>query len=81
MAITNKAELMIEQTRQLVEVVADKINVEAMGIHDNSYEFITCVNSCLVHFTQLQTWRHKYYDTDISNIFTVTDEALAILLW
>ena len=43
-------------------------------------EFITFINLCLVHFTTSQTWRYTRYNTYILNMFTVADEALAMVL-
>ena len=71
---------MIDKRKPLGTVVENEINDEGMMINENFGEFITFVNLCLVHFTTSQTWRYKYYNTDISNIFTVTDGILAILL-
>ena len=45
-----------------------------------SCEFITFVKLCLVHFTTSQNFRYKYYNTYTSNILTVIDEALEMLL-
>ena len=42
--------------------------------HEYYGKQITCIN-----FTTLQTWRYKCNNNYISNIFTITDEALAML--
>ena len=79
--ITDEATETNKRTKQLVALVLDKSKFESMRINSEySGEFITCVNLCLVHFTTSQTWRYKFYNTYISNIFTATDEALEILL-
>ena len=46
--------------------------------HENMTLFQTFVNLCLIHFTTLISWRYKACDSVISDIFTVTDEALCI---
>ena len=42
--------------------------------------FRTFVEFCLVHFIKYTTWRYKCYNTPVSDIFTVSDEAMAMLL-
>ena len=43
-------------------------------------EFDTFINYCLVHFTQAINWRYKSYNSNVSDIFTESDESLCILI-
>ena len=67
----------------MIEVV--KIAAEGVALQDirANYEnmslFATFVNICLIHFTTSISWRYKACDSVISDIFTVTNEALCIL--
>ena len=38
------------------------------------------VNLCLVYFITMRYWRYNSYKSDISDSFTVTDQALVIIL-
>ena len=54
------------------------------GIHRNKSNldlFRTFVNFCLAHCCNSFTWYYKTYNIEISNTFTESDEALAILLF
>ena len=42
--------------------------------------FLTFVNICLVHFCSSMKWRYHAYNSVISDIFTESDEAFAMLL-
>ena len=72
-----------EIRENMMEVV--KIAAEGVALQDirTNYEnmslFKTFVNLCLIHFTTSISWRYKACDSVISDIFTVTDEALCIL--
>ena len=67
----------------MIKVV--KIAKEGVGLQnlrtnqENMTLFQTFVNLCLIHFTTSISWRYKACDCVISDIFTVTDEALCIL--
>ena len=81
MSITNEAKNMIENINSLVAMVLDKTRFKGKRINgEYSGEFIRGAILCLVPFTTSQTWCYKYYDTDISNIFVVTNKALVRLL-
>jgi len=47
---------------------------------ENIALFQTFVSFCLIHFTTSLNWRYKACSVVISDIFTVSDEALCILL-
>ena len=47
---------------------------------DNIIPFRTFVSYCLIHFTSSTNWRYKACNSNISQIFTESDEALCILL-
>ena len=43
--------------------------------------FATFINLCLVYFCLSMNWRFKAYNTVVSEIFTESDEAFAMLLF
>ena len=47
---------------------------------ENIELFQTFVSYCLIHFTTSLNWQYKACSVVISEIFTVSDEALCILL-
>ena len=67
----------------MIKVV--KIAKEGVGLQnlrtneENMTLFQTFVNLCLIHIITLISWRYKACDSVLSDIFTVTDEALCIL--
>ena len=68
----------------LVQMVKqDKDGSMFMNIrqNDNKEFFDTFVNICLVHLTSVSEWRSKMYSNVIKDIFTVSDEAFAMLLF
>ena len=71
----------IQNIKNLVELAGDSNAFDNMRLNsDNQEVFGTFVNYCLVHLTSSVNWRCKAYNTCISDIFTETDEALAMLL-
>ena len=51
-----------------------------MQLQEDADLFRTFLEFVLVHFVSCTTWRYKCYNTPVSQIFTVSDEALAMLL-
>ena len=77
----NGEEKVIKNITNLVQLAADTNAFDNMRLNsDNQEVFGTFVNYCLVHLTSSVNWRCKAYNTCISDIFTETDEALAMLL-
>lgn len=65
----------------LVKKAAEKDGLINLRVEtNNSDNFSTFVNYCLINLTSSVTWRYRAYNTIISDIFTVSDEALCILL-
>ena len=54
--------------------------VAHLRLQENSKLFETFVNYCLVHFVGSLTWRWQAYIRNVSDIFSVSDEAFAMLL-
>lgn len=77
----NGEEKVIQNITNLVQLAGDTNAFDNMRLNsDNQEVFGTFVNYCLVHLTSSVNWRCKAYNTCISDIFTETDEALAMLL-
>ena len=71
----------LKKIKDLIELAGDSNKFENIRMSkDNQEVFGTFVNYCLVHLTTSVNWRYKAYNTCISDIFTETDEALAMLL-
>jgi hypothetical protein len=51
-----------------------------LRLHDNSKLFKTFVEYCLVYFVGSHTWRWQAYIRNVLDIFSVSDEAFAMLL-
>ena len=58
----------------------DKDGYANLRMHDNSKLFETFVDYCLVHFVGSHVWRWQAYVKSVSDIFSVSDEAFAMLL-
>ena len=70
-----------ENTMEVVKIAAKGYGLQDIRTtYENMDLFQTFVNICLIHFTTSISWRYKACDSLISDIFTVTDEALCILL-
>ena len=69
-----------ENMMEVVKIAAEGVALQDIRTnYDNMSLFKTFVNLCLIHFTTSISWRYKACDSVISDIFTVTDEALCIL--
>ena len=72
---------MMAATKLLIDLVGEKDKFENMRVSDVHKEvFATFVNLCMVHFCSSMNWRYKAYNSHISEIFSVSDEAFAMLL-
>ena len=77
----NGEEKVIQNITNLVQLAGDTNAFDNMRLNsDNQEVFGTFINYCLVHLTSSVNWRCKAYNTCISDVFTETDEALAMLL-
>jgi len=71
----------IAKMKALIELASNEEGLENMRRDAEQKEvFLTFVNTCLVHFCSSMTWRYAAYNTVISEIFTASDEAFAMLL-
>ena len=69
-----------ENMMEVVKIAAEGVALQDIRTnYDNMSLFKTFVNLCLIHFTTSISWRYKACDSVISDIFTITDEALCIL--
>ena len=71
--------------RAQVEMICDKIDDKTsffvdMRKNENHELFQAFVEYCLIHSISSMNWRTKCYNTTVSKMFTVADEAMAILL-
>ena len=65
---------------KVVKIAKEGVALQKLRTNlENMTLFQTFVNLCLIHFTTSISWRYKACDSVISDIFTVTDEALCIL--
>ena len=78
---SNKSDETKHNMHSLVKMAADKEDlVNLRGETTNTDLFKTFVNYCLIHLTPSVQWRYHAYNTNISDIFTVSDEALCMLI-
>ena len=78
---TESVENVKEEMKKLVEMAATAEGLVNMRVNlDQSDLFDTFVNYCLVNFTTSLNWRYKSYNTNISEIFTDSDEGLCMLI-
>ena len=68
-----------ENIIKLVDFV-DSREFPDIRLQEDADLFRTFLEFALVHFVSCTTWRYKCYNTPVSQIFTVSDEALAMLL-
>ena len=68
-----------ENIIKLIDFV-DSREFPDMRLQEDADLFRTFLEFVLVHFVSCTTWRYKCYNTPVSQIFTVSDEALAMLL-
>ena len=65
----------------LVKLAATKDGLDNHGSEKNNTDmFTTFVTYCLIHLTTSIQWRYHAYNTNISDMFTVSDEALCVLI-
>ena len=65
---------------KVVEIAKEGVALQNLRTNrEHMTLFPTFVNLCLIHFTTSISWRYKACDSVISDIFTITDEALCIL--
>jgi hypothetical protein len=70
-----------ERLIKLVKLAMDEKDAFTnLRLHNNSKLFETFVEYCLVHFVGSHTWRWQAYIRNVSEIFSVSDEAFAMLL-
>ena len=70
-----------EDSEKLIELAENNKVFEDMWCDvENKAVFGTFVNICLVHFCSSINWRYTAYNTIVSDIFTESDEAFAMLL-
>ena len=72
--VKNDIYQLIQQAATCEGLVNMRVNV------DQSKLFDTFVNYCLVNFTTSLNWRYKSYNTNLSDIFTESDESLCMLI-
>ena len=78
MPISNRVQ---ERINKLISVGSSDEGFLSLRTNKDLYdEFETFVNFCLVHFVTSMDWRYNACNNVISDIFSVTDEALCILL-
>ena len=66
---------------KLVKLASTKEGLENMGKEKNNHSmFATFVNYCLIHLTTSVQWRYHACNTYISDMFTVSDKALCVLI-
>jgi len=74
-------ETVIEKTKALIELAAKEGGLEKMRrCVEHKEVFLTFVTICLVHSCSSMKWRYHAYNSVISDIFTESDEAFAMLL-
>ena len=79
--ITDNHDTVKEDIYQLIQQAATCEGLVNMRVNpDQSKLFDTFVNYCLVNFTTSLNWRYKSYNTNISDIFTESDESLCMLI-
>ena len=72
---------MKERTWDMIELIDNGTNdFENMRVNENPNYFIAFVDLCLIHCVTSLTWRYNSYNTPVSKIFTVSDEAFVMLL-
>ena len=70
-----------EDIYQLIQQAATSEGLINMRVNlDQSKLFDIFVNYCLVNFTTSLNWRYKSYNTNLSDIFTESDESLCMLI-
>lgn len=79
--VTENPNVVQTEMYNLVKLATQDDGLVNMRVSSNhSKEFETFVNYCLVHFTQSINWRYKSYTSNISEIFTESDEGLCMLI-
>ena len=79
--ITDDHDTAEEDIYRLIEQAATCEGLVNMRINlDQSKLFDTFVNYCLVNFTTSLNWRYKSYNTNLSDIFSESDENLCMLI-
>ena len=69
------------KTKAVIHLAANSAGFENLRTSIVHKEvFATFINLCLVHFCLSMNWRYKAYNTVVSDIFTESSEAFAILL-
>ena len=77
----DSTEIVMKKMKTLIELAASNGGLENIRKNEEQKEvFLTFVNTCLVHFCSSMTLRYAAYNTVISDIFTESDEAFAMLL-
>ena len=72
---------MKERTWDMIALIDNGTNdFENMRVNENPNYFIAFVDLCLIHCVTSLTWRYNSYNTPVSKIFTVSDEAFVMLL-
>ena len=77
------SESYVEDWRRRMFKLLSVVDTESFGnirINDDKDLFQTFVEFCLIHFATCSSWKWKAYNNVLSNIFTASDEALAMLL-
>ena len=81
MSEENTKEEKVDNTATLIKVASNIKEFENMNIDPTCIFFsVTFVNLCLVHFTKSRKIYYNVYNSSISEMFTVTNEALAMIL-
>ena len=79
--INENSDTVKEDIYRLIQQAATCEGLVNMRVNsDQSKLFDTFVNYCLVNFTTSLNWRYKSYNTNISDIFTKSDESLCMLI-
>ena len=73
---------MKERTWDMISLIDNGTNdFENMRVNEeNLSHFCAFVDLCLIHCVTSLTWRYDSYNTPVSKIFTVSDEAFVMLL-
>ena len=67
--------------KKVIDLAVEGEGLENLRCNIDMLEtFRTFVSYCLIHFTTSMNWRYKACNSNISDIFTESDEALCILL-
>ena len=76
----NRGQRLKEKVRKLVEWCINEGDDGLLNLRDRDDHFMTFVDVCLVHMTDSSSWS-MVTDKRISNVFSSSDEAIAMLVF